>query len=142
MKREHKWIIGTALACLLLIVGLYFQKTEQVEGSAMQGQDYMATSTRGFNGVAQTNLTVIKSGSGSLNRITVTGADTAVVYLWDATTTNANLRAASMASTSIFLASLPASLVAGTYEFDVEFKNGLLYQIASGSAATSTIIYR
>ena len=110
-------------------------------GSISSGEEYISTTTSaGLLGVA--NFTLLKSRSGALGSVTITGADTGVIYLYDATTTDITLRASSMSSSTIVLAEIPASLVAGTYVFDALFNHGLLYHLYNGTAPTSTITWR
>lgn len=139
-------LLGLILVAMTLtIVGLLVvvsKESKIAQGSTFVGQDYLATSTRYFPGASLTNLTLIKNGSGTVARITITGANTGVVRLWNATTSNVNLRTGNPATSSLKFIELPASLVAGVYDFDVEFNTGILYELVSGNAPTSTIIYR
>jgi hypothetical protein len=111
-------------------------------GSTVVGNDYTGTTTRNYAGTEIANYSVLKTGPGALARVTITGANTGVINIWNATTTNVSLRAASMASTTILLAQFPASAAAGTYDFDLDFNNGLLYEVVSGSAPTTTLMWR
>ena len=134
------------IAGLTLLIGMlsgYIASISQGPpfGSTVVGNDYNATSTKNYDGTALTNLTVLKNGSGSLARITITGAGAGVMKFWNATTTNPNLRSSSMSSSTILILTVPASTVAGTYDFDIEFSNGLIYEI-TGTAPTSTPVWR
>lgn len=111
-------------------------------GSVAQGNDYTATSTRTFAGGVLPSITVLKSTGGTLARVTITGANTGIVRFWDATTTNVNLRSPNTASSSILVAEIPASAAAGTYDFDAEFKYGLIYELVGGLTPTSTVMTR
>ena len=119
-------------------------------GSTVQGNDYFATSTRNHDGTALTNLTRLKDAgssctSGSLARVTITGAGTApgITKFWDATTTDSTLRAPIYSSSTIFLAQLPSGAAANTYDFDLTFNCGLIYEFTgSGLAPTSTVMWR
>lgn len=111
-------------------------------GSTVQGNDYRSTTTKSYNNTTLTNLTVLKNSSGALARVTITGAGAGAVLLWDATTTNPSLRSSLMSSSTILLVSIPVSAAANTYDFDLEFKNGLIYELYSGTAPTSTIMWR
>lgn len=131
-------------ACLFAVAMLLSMRTPIANGSTLQGQEYMATSTAPSTAYGATISTsrVIRTGSGSLASVIITGANTGIVNFYDATTTNVSLRTGQAATSTILLASLPASLVAGTYVFDVVYSNGLLIDIVSGSVPTSTISYR
>ena len=136
---------------LTMLIGLltgYIASVSQgpTFGSTVQGNDYSATSTRDHVGVALPNYSRLKETgnfcvSGALARVTITGAGAGQVRLWNATTTNPNLRAPSMSSSTILLAQFPVSAAANTYDFDLTFNCGLLYEIV-GTAPTSTIVWR
>lgn len=140
MSRTYKiaflFLLGAMAATLFLLV----QKPWQVGASTTVGNDYSATSTKNFVGTALTNLTAIKSIAGTVARLTITGANTGVVRLWDATTTDVTKRAG--ATTTLSFIEIPASTVANTYDFDMEFRSGIIYELVSGTAPTSTLIWR
>jgi hypothetical protein len=108
------------------------------------GQEYYATSTAASAayGANINGNRVIKTGYGSLSAVVITGANTGVFNFYDATTTNVNLRTGQKASSSILVASFPASVAAGTYVLDATFSTALLLDLVSGSMPTSTITYR
>lgn len=118
-------------------------------GSTVGGNDYQATST-GFGaiyGAQSFNLLavgsqVIKGGYGSFGSVIITGANTGVFNIYNATTTDINKRVQTKASSTILLASFPASATAGTYIFDEVFTDGLLIDLISGQIPTTTITYR
>ena len=125
-------------ALIIVSMGSY-----QVQGSTITGQDYMATSTAGSSIYgAKTTSEVIKVGFGSLNSVVITGANTGVFNFYNATTSNVNLRTGQKATSTILIASFPASATAQDYSFDVEFSDGLYLDLISGSLPTSTITYR
>ena len=143
------------IAGLTLLVGLltgYIASISQgpTFGSTVQGNDYFSTSTRNHSGTILTNLTRLKDAgnscvSGALARVTVTGAGAApgITKFWDATTTDATLRADTYSSSTIFLAQLPTAAAANTYDFDLTFNCGLIYEYTgSGATPTSTIMWR
>ena len=131
----------------LLVVALVFglgyaisslQSKPKVLGSIGDGFGYNATTTSTGRFTADT---VLKSTGGQLGSIVVTGAATGVIELYDATTTAITSRSAAFASSSILVASLPASTAAGTYTFDRELKYGLVISIV-GTMPTTTVTYR
>lgn len=143
MKLAHKLTIAFLIGALFVTLAILVQKPWTALGSSVVGNDYVATSTRNFNGTALTNFTVLKSdGGGALARVTITGVNTGVIRFWDATTTNANLRASSQASSTIFIGEIHASAATSTYDFDVQLQRGLIYELVTGNAPTSTIMYR
>ena len=105
-------------------------------GSVAIANEYRATSTKDYKGTVLTNLKVLKSESGTLGSVVITGAGAGTINLFDATSTKTN---GEWATTS--LASIPVSAAAGTYTFDVSFYKGLIVEII-GTAPTSTITYR
>lgn len=140
MKPTYKIALAFVVGALLSAVVVLWQKPQLVTGSTVQGNDYYATTTRNFAGTALTNLTVLKSSGGAVARVTITGANTGIIRLWDATTTNVNLR--SGATTTLSYIEIPASAAANTYDFDATFNNGVIYELVSGLAPTSTLMYR
>jgi hypothetical protein len=138
--------VHISLAVLLIVIGAFtvVWQVPWFAGASVPagGNAYQAASTKNYDGAALTNLTVLKTGQGELARVTVTGANTGIIRFWDATTTSLSLRASSKASSTIHIADLPASLAAGTYDFDVEFTDGLIYELVGGAAPTSTISWR
>lgn len=135
-----------------LVIGAYYFRSQPAIGSIIQGQENFATSSApnrvygasivsGVSLIRGTTTAAINFG-GSLSQVVITGANTGVMNFYDATTTNINSRASSMPTSSILLASIPASAAAGTYTFDATYTIGLLVDIHSGSAPTSTILYR
>lgn len=136
--------IGTlATALIVSLVLLLMQSPLSVQGSQLQGQEYLATTTgSSISAGAATGAGLVKTGSGALAQIVVTGANTGYINIYDATTTNVNNRTGNTATSSIYLGSLPASIAAGTYTFDVQFNTGLYLDLVSGTLPTSTIMYR
>lgn len=137
---NNKWSIVVILAAITLTAFLIFENAQTVVGSVdTDVGGYYSTSTRVYpTGAALTNLTVLKSSSGILGSVVITGAGAGTLNLYDATTTNKNLRTRAATTT---LLSIPASAEAGTYTFDIIFNDGLIYEI-SGTAPTSTITWK
>lgn len=137
-----KYLLATILVLLGIVGGLYLANQKQaVLGSTVVGNDYFGTSTRsvtGTNNIA--NLTVLKAVGGSVARVTISGANTGIIRLWNATTTNVNLRVG--ATSTLTVIEIPASAAANVYDYDVDFPIGILYELVSGSAPTSTIVWR
>jgi len=122
---------------------MMFTPREQVGASTIQGNDYMSTSTAASNVYgAQIRSSLLKNTPGSLGTVIVTGAAAGTINIYDATTTNITLRASSKATSTLLIASLPASLAAGDYVFDAEYTDGLYVDLADGVMPTTTITYR
>jgi len=134
---------GFALALIFIIalITLAFQP-KQTQGSIQQGQEYNATTTAPnvIFGNTVTGDVVLKTGPGGLGSVVITGANTGILNFYDATTTDITKR--TKATSTILIASIPASLVAGDYVFDVAVSDGLLVDLVSGNMPTSTITYR
>lgn len=105
-------------------------------GGVNYGSEMQSTTTRDFAGTALTTR-VLKTEPGALGSITITGANTGIIRIFDATTTGEH----SLHATTT-LAEIPASAAAGTYVFDVIATRGIVFEVVSGLAPTSTISYR
>lgn len=130
------------LACVVLFVVFY--QPQKGSASVSDGNAYIATSTAANSvyGATITGSAKVVTGPGLLGSWVITGANTGIVNFYDATTSDVNQRIAGTATSSILLASFPASTAAGTYTLDVKYKYGLYVDVISGSIATSTITYR
>lgn len=100
------------------------------------GSEMQSTTTRNFAGTALTTR-VLKAEPGALGSITITGANTGIIRIYDQDTLGAHA-----AYPTTTLAEIPASTAAGTYVFDVIATRGIVYEVVSGLAPTSTISYR
>lgn len=142
-----KIILLSAVTAIVVSFGLFGLKPEiTVENpfsGVTQGDEYNATTTA-LSAVygSQTGSVLLKTGQGALGSVIVTGAATGIINFYDATTTNINLRASSKATSTIHVASIPASLAAGTYVFDAVFTDGLYLELVSGNMPTTTITWR
>jgi len=83
---------------------------------------------------------ILKKQFGTLGRITITTAGAGYASLYDATTTDATLRAITATTSLPLIAEIGAGLAAGTYEFDTAFNDGLMV-VFSGVMGTSTIMW-
>lgn len=129
-----------AIASLALLLSAYLLVSQsfKVEASTIQGSDYNATTT--FAASAP-NERLIKTGSGSLGSVVITGKNTGLMTLYNATTSNVNLRTGNKATSTIMLVDYPTNAPEGNYVFDIQFTDGLLLVTTTG-VATSTITYR
>lgn len=134
-----------AVAFLLIAVTLamlVIQNPRGALGSVYIGNEYLATSTSATSVYgAFTASRVIVSGPSAFGSVIITGANTGTLNFYNATTSNVDLRTGNKATSTILIASFPASTAAGTYTFDVQVTDGLFIDIL-GLAATSTITYR
>ena len=132
-----------ALSFVALLSYLAGIKEPRALGSIIESQEYIATTTAPNNvfGATVSSSRIIKTGQGALGSVVITGANTGIVNFYNATTSDVSKRTGNPATTTILIASLPASLAAGTYVFDVAFTTGLFIDI-SGTVATSTVTYR
>ncbi len=122
-----------------MVLFFYMERTPAAFGSVSRGGEYHATTTaaNAVYGASVAASTLLNTGVGTLGSVIITGAATGIVNLYDATK-----RASTMASSSILIASFPASTVAGTYTFDVNFFNGLYLSLPAGNMPTTTITWR
>lgn len=117
-------------------------KNSSVLGGVQQGSEYnQSTSTKSFNGTSIANLQVLQNGPGALGPVTITGAAAGQINLWNATTSDVNLRTGNKASSTLLIMTIPVSAAAGKYGDDVAFTTGLMIEIL-GTAPTSTIPWR
>lgn len=133
-------IIGGLLGVLVASfsgVQLSQFKNEASLGSVQQANEYHSTSTSYLS----TPNSVIKTGSGAIGSVVISGSNTGRIDMYDTTTTNKNLRTGQAPTATIYIGSIVASQAAGTYTYDIEFYNGL-YLDFTGSLPTSTITYR
>lgn len=134
------------LAVIVIAViggGIFLGKDNGAQGSVTQGNEYVATSTADSTIYgAFTGDQLLKTGHGSLGSVVITGANTGIVNFYNATTSSVLDRTGNKATSSILMVSMPASLVAGTYTFDVAFTDGLLVELESGLMPTTTVTFR
>lgn len=139
--------IYIGIVALVVIWGIFvlsridFSRDQGAFGSVSETSEYFSTTTTPVFSGSFTNPRILKTGTGALGSVIITGAGAGVITLVDATTTNASLRSAGQATTSITLAEIPLSAAAGTYTFDVVFKRGLILTV-TGTAPTSTVTWR
>lgn len=135
-------LIATAFVSLAIIAALAFISISFTplfsSASVVVGNEYNATTTYSGKTPAVVRL---KSGFGTLGSVVITGDNTGQIFLYNATTSNINLRAPSKATSTLELAVIPASTPEGTYTYDVSFSDGLLL-VTTNAAASSTITYR
>ncbi len=128
MKALTLNLAALAVIALMCVAVMLSQKPLAVQGSTARGSEYQGTTT-----VANTG--------GTLGSVVITGAAAGVINIYDATTSNVNLRTPGLSSTTQLLATIPASTVAGTYTFDRVFFSGLYVSIV-GTTPTTTITFR
>lgn len=130
-------LIAGAIA-LLALVFLFTQQPSTALGSVSRASEYQGTTTS--QGFFNPEISVV-SGNGTLGQVTITGAAAGLISIYDATTSNVNLRTGNKATSTILIASFPASAAVGTYTFDRVFFDGMYVSI-TGTIPTSTITYR
>lgn len=111
---------------------------QSAKASVIQGSEYHATTTT--TGTFATE-NALQTGSGALGSVVITGPAAGVMNFYDATTSDVSKRTGNKATSTILLASFPASAPAGTYTFDEAFYTGL-YVSVIGTMPTSTITSR
>ena len=145
MQKVNTIIIQLMFVAVLAFIAVwYLSSTITVQGSVGFGNDYQATSTAANSsfGAQTKDEILLKTGGGSLGSIVITGANTGIFNIYNATTTNVNKRTGQKATTTILVASFPASVAAGTYVFDAVFDDGLLLYKDSGLMPTTTLTWR
>jgi len=149
METYTKWLGVVVIVGIVFAIGLLYGQSTTDEvvspfGSVSISNEYFATSTAAGSGYGGFSLSekLFKTGSGSLGSVIITGANTGVLNFYNATTSNVDKRTGNVASSTILLASIPVSTVAGTYTFDALYNVGLLMVLESGLIPTSTITWR
>ena len=141
-KTNHKnmkdKIVVIGIVILIAMVGILLARDSGKFGGIQTGEEYVATSTRNFNGVAMSNLQVIREGYGSVGELTITGATAGTINLFNATTSNVNLRTGNKATSTILIATFPNSTAANTYQINSRFTDGLMVELL-GTVPTSTL---
>lgn len=147
IKINYFAVIAIGFLFLSLAIFLGWSNIQPVLGSTIQGNDYQATSTAPstvYGATITTSRSLFQNVSprqGALSSVVITGANTGIVNFYNATTSDVNLRTGQKATSTILIASLPASLAAGDYTFDVAFTDGLYIDV-TGTIPTTTITYR
>lgn len=144
MKNIIKITGGLCLVVTLLLIGVLYNRTEEVSANVALGGEYNATTTSAlYNNPAKISL--VRNGRGSFGAFSVREAGSAGgdFEFYDATTTDITKRASSLATSSIFLGSIPNDATVGDYDFDVNLNYGLvMIWTGGGTVATTTITTR
>ncbi len=141
-KHVLSFLVTSFLFVAAIVLGNAYAQIAQGSNNA-EASDYMATSTAASNAYGAFTIgRVIRKGSGSFGSVIITGANTGIVNIYDATTTDVTLRTGQTATSTILLASFPASTAAGTYTFDAVYKQGLYVDLVAGNMPTTTITFR
>lgn len=140
-----KEFLAGAGVVVIIVIGVFVfgGDREDGRGSVVQGGEYVATSTASNTLYgAFTGDQLLKTGWGTFGSVIITGANTGIMNIYNATTSDVTKRTNAIATSTILMASFPANTVVGTYTFDVVFTTGLLVELESGLIATTTITYR
>ena len=153
----RKEILTMMGVIVLAVLGAYFlyvlNSPFNANASIVQGMAYQSTTTQTgtwttlvaklLTGTTTTSTGQNIACSGSLGSVILQGTSSgATLLLYDATSTDVNKRTGNTPTTTIFLATIPVGQqTPGTYQYDSEFKNGLLAEW-NGTPATSTVTWR
>lgn len=139
MSSKLTYILGGIVIALVLVISFtVFNVIPQASGSIIEGQAYNATTTYAAHPL---DVRLLKTGQGSLGSVVITGDNSGTIELYNATTSNINNRTGNIATSSIWIADVPASAPENTYVYDVQFTTGLL-MVTTGTEATSTVTWR
>ena len=116
-------------------MGVLTTEKSQTVGSVGIGGEYHYS-----NAVPGSVSSVIKSTPGTVGSLVITGTGGAVT-IYNATTTNANLRATAATTSLPIIADFPASTAVGTYTLDAIASYGIL-EVITGTSGTSTLTWR
>jgi len=149
MKNIKQSILVSVVA-LFLVVGVVKAVTvtvdelremlggEQSLGSVTFGNEYKGTTLVPSSATGA----ALADYQSSLGSVIITGATGGALNIYNATTTNYNLRTGQTATSSLErIASFTLNQAVGTYTFDTTATIGIVYEW-TGSIATSTITYR
>lgn len=136
---DIKFIAAMMVSLAVIALGFLavFEHAPAAQGSTIQGSEYQATTTTTGNFLNDISL----NAGQTLGSVVITGAAAGTIDLYDATTSNINLRTGNLASSTILLASFPASAAVGTYTFDRIARYGVYVHIV-GTMPTTTITFR
>ena len=139
--KEIAFVVTLFLVCLTLTI--LIQKPWQVIGNVSPPDVLESTTTPQL--VSGTNLCpaglAASSTVGTLGSVHVLGYGTGELKIYDATTTNINLRSGNLSTSTIHLVDYPKGFGTTTNAFNLRFKRGLLIEYTTG-VATTTITYR
>ncbi len=137
MTKKTLAILAFGMIFALALIAL---RPDHTQASVPLGGEYQGTTTQSTAGSFAAEA-LLQTGGGALGSVVITGATTGTISIYDATTSDSTKRTDQIASSSLLLASFPASAVAGTYTFDRFYFRGLLIEI-TGTTPTSTITFR
>lgn len=152
MSKLHKVLLSAAVALCAVTIAIVVRNpvSDGVFGAVSQSSEYQATSTKNSTGTTLTTRVINESNGcatssaacpGTLGSVVVLGAAAGAVEIYDATTTDVNLRTGNIATSSLPVFSITASAAAGEYPCDCVFFKGIL--VTTGATApTSTITWR
>lgn len=145
----NKNIVFISVAAIVLVLGIvlapvWSPKVQESLGSVNISNEYHATTTQYNTALIKAGQgQLVKTGSGALGSVVILASAPSTLYFYDATTTNVLLRTDQKATSTIWLASFPASAAVGTYTFDSIFVDGLLIEGSSATnVPTTTITWR
>lgn len=139
----------TLLIAVITVFTVLSQQPWQAGASVRAGEEYQSTTTpivTDLTNLCPARVGMASSTTGILGSIVYTGSNLGSLHIYDATTSNATLRAIAATST-LLLAEIPVRDIGNatsspvTFTFDVEFKRGLLLDLVSPSP-TTTVTYR
>ncbi len=149
MTKTYKLAFLVLLGMMAATIFTLLQRPWQAGASVSIGSEYQSTTTPTV--ANRTNLCPARVGqasstTGVLGHIVVTSPNIGRLTVYDATTSNALLRSAEQATSTLILADIPTvspgnATTTGTLIFDATFIRGLLVDYGS-SVGTTTITYR
>ena len=137
MIKKTLTALGLVAVILVLVLSLS-HKTERASANVAPGGSYTATTTSPlYNSPAKVSL--IRGGRGEFGSFMILEAGTGGgdFEFYDATTSDQTKRASSMASSTIFIGSVPNEGTVGDYPFDRVLNYGLV-MVYTGPATVAT----
>lgn len=130
-----------SIITIAFVIGFCINNSQVTNASTSLGSSYKSIQTA----PVQTNTSfyqsaIIQTFPGTLGSVVVTGTNTGYLTLYDATTSNVNLRAGATTTLRV-ITTLPSNMATSTYTYDADFYYGLVSEW-TGNVATTTITYR
>lgn len=138
MRKYHIIIAALSIVFVLVSVKLVFFNDKTSVGGVSKASEYHATTTSPGR---FPSAYLLSTGVGTLGSVIITGPAAGSISLYDATTSNVNLRTGQKATSSLLIADFPMNTATSTYVFDSIFIDGLYIQ-TNGTMPTSTITWR
>lgn len=139
-KYTGLYLIGIFTLIIVVVIGVKIFSINKAEIS-LGGVPVTAEYTGVTLGNNSAQGGIITNYPSTLGSVVMTGDGAGTLKIYNATTTNADIRTITATTSLPLLASFPASVDDGTYIFDIWATIGIIYEYV-GVVGTTTITYR